>query len=337
MIAFQDNPNQTAANMIKIESKTRSNPGEVGTYRSGTAARLAGIPVATLRVWERRYDVIGPSTRPSGHRRYSAEDVGRLALVKTLVDEGHPIGAIAHLPTEKLRALRGAPAPRPDAGAPPLRVALIGESLAAQAAARAGADPAVVAVCAARDRADEALRGVAADVLAVELAALREDAAAWVESVAARIGATRVVVAYRFGTQAAADLLRRRGHVVVRAPLDLSEVATLATLALPELAPAPLAQAPAPRFDEATLAALGAAATSMYCECPRHVVELLRSLGAFERYSAECVHRSPADAELHRYLERVAGAARTLFEEALERVARAEGLALPGIPEAAGG
>jgi DNA-binding transcriptional MerR regulator len=323
--------------MIQIETNIASHVSEVGTYRSGTAARLAGIPVATLRVWERRYDVIGPSTRPSGHRRYSAQDVGRLALVKALVDEGHPIGAIAHLPTEKLHELRGSPVPRAEARTAALRVALVGESLAAQAAARAGAGPAVVAVCAARDRADEALRGVAADVLAVELPALREDAAAWVESLAAQLGATRVVVAYRFGTQAAADLLRSRGHVVVRAPLDLSEVATLATLALPELAPAPLAQAPAPRFDEATLAALGATATSMYCECPRHVIELLRSLGAFERYSAECVNRSPADAELHRYLERVAGAARALFEEALERVARAEGLALPGAPEAADG
>jgi DNA-binding transcriptional MerR regulator len=323
--------------MIKIETRKSSDLSGVGTYRSGTAARLAGIPVATLRVWERRYDVIGPSTRPSGHRRYSAEDVGRLMLVKTLVDEGHPIGAIAHLPTERLRALRGTPAPLPDAGAAPLRVALVGESLAAQAAARAGATPGVVAVCAARDRADEALRGVAADVLAIELPALREDAAAWVEALAAQVGATRVVVAYRFGTQAATDRLRGRGHVVVRAPLDLSEVATLATLVLPELAPAPLAQAPAPRFDEATLAALGASVTSMYCECPRHVVELLRSLGAFERYSAECLNRSPADAELHRYLERVAGAARTLFEEALERVSRAEGIALPPAAEAAGG
>lgn len=301
----------------------------MGTYRSGTAARLAGIPVATLRVWERRYDVIGPRTRPSGHRRYSAEDVSRLALVKALVDEGHPIGAIAHLPTAKLRALRGSLVQRADAAAAPLRVALVGESLAAQAAASAGAAPGVVAVCAARDRADEALRGVAADVLAVELPALREDAAAWVEALAAQVGATRVVVAFRFGTPAAADMLRSRGHVVVRAPLDLSEVATLAMLVSPEAAPQPPARAPAPRFDEATLAALGASASSMYCDCPRHVVELLRSLGAFERYSAECADRSPADAELHAYLERVAGAARALFEAALERVARAEGIALP--------
>lgn len=308
-------------------------PLQDATYRSGSAARLAGIPVGTLRVWERRYAVIGPSTRPGGHRRYSAEDVTRLALLKGLVDAGHPIGAVAQLPTEKLRALRAADATLPETpGTLPARIALVGESLAAQAAAGAGALPGVVAVCASFEDAGEALRGVAADVIAMELPALREDAAERVASLAAQLGATRVVVAYRFGTQAAAAALRARGHVVVRAPLDLSMIATLASLAANEISPQPLAQAPAPRFEEAGLAALGTSATSMQCECPRHVVELLRSVSTFERYSAQCSHRSPADAELHRYLERVAGTARTLFEQALERVARAEGLALPAAP-----
>jgi len=104
------------------------------------------------------------------------------------------------------------------------------------------------------------------------------------------------------------------------------------TIMVKNLMPQPIARLPAPRFDEATLAALDASATSMYCECPSHVVELLRSVSAFERYSAECTSRSPADAELHRYLERVAGTLRTLLEEALERVARAEGLPLVPAP-----
>ena len=29
-------------------------------YRSSAAARMVNIPVATLRVWERRYQVVGP-------------------------------------------------------------------------------------------------------------------------------------------------------------------------------------------------------------------------------------------------------------------------------------
>src|SRR5690242_9921414 len=48
-----------------------------------TAARLTirevsartGVPVETLRVWERRYGVPAPVRLPSGHRRYSEHDV----------------------------------------------------------------------------------------------------------------------------------------------------------------------------------------------------------------------------------------------------------------------
>jgi hypothetical protein len=68
----------------------------------------------------------------------------------------------------------------------------------------------------------------------------------------------------------------------------------------------------------------------LYCECPRHVVELLLSLSTFEHYSAECENRSPTDAAMHRYLQRVAGSARLLFEDALVLLAKSEGLALPG-------
>ena len=52
-------------------------------------------------------------------------------------------------------------------------------------------------------------------------------------------------------------------------------------------------------------------------------------LSNFEAYSADCANRSQADAELHAYLQRVAGVSRALFESALERVARQEGLTLP--------
>jgi hypothetical protein len=58
------------------------------------------------------------------------------------------------------------------------------------------------------------------------------------------------------------------------------------------------------------------------------VAELLMQISSFEAYSAGCMNRSPADAELHAYLQQVAASCRTLFESALERVARHEGLRL---------
>ena len=314
-----------------------SNQETEPTYRSGTAARLAGIPVDTLRMWERRYQVVGPQVSARGHRRYAAEDVGRLALIKGLVDLGHPIGTIAHLSATKLHELHAGLATLP--GATParawkssiVRVAIVGEALAARAAAAASRHPRlqIVATCTDREHAAGALRDLAVDLLAIELPALREDAVEFVDALAAALGARRAVVSYRFGTEAAVRELRRRGHAVARAPVDLAQIEILGA-ALPGAPEAAPVTAPsAPRFDERTLAQLAQISTTVRCECPRHVVDLLLSLRAFERYSAECENRSPADAELHRRLGRVAGSARALFEEALVRVAQAEGISLP--------
>ena len=47
-------------------SGTNSTIGTGGAsgYRSGVAARLAGLPVETLRVWERRYGVSDAGRSP---------------------------------------------------------------------------------------------------------------------------------------------------------------------------------------------------------------------------------------------------------------------------------
>jgi DNA-binding transcriptional MerR regulator len=283
-------------------------------------------------MWERRYQVVGPQTSARGHRRYAAEDVNRLALIKSLVDLGHPIGTVAHLPLETLREMRAAPgtavteprARRPQAP----RVAVVGESLSAQASAADAATMEVVAACADRTQAAETLRDVRADVLAIELPALRSDAVDLVETLAAQVGARRAIVAYRFATDEALRELRRRGHVVAHAPIGLAEIVSLTAGGF-DAGVAPPASPPPPRFDERALVQLSQIASKVRCECPRHVVDLLLNLGAFERYSAECENRSPADAELHRHLGRVAGNARLLFEEALIRVAQAEGIELP--------
>ena len=72
-------------------------------YRSGAVARMLRMPVATLRVWERRYQVSQPQLSPSGQRLYSAAQVQRLAQLKQLTDLGHAIGSLAKLDMAQLR------------------------------------------------------------------------------------------------------------------------------------------------------------------------------------------------------------------------------------------
>jgi hypothetical protein len=78
------------------------------------------------------------------------------------------------------------------------------------------------------------------------------------------------------------------------------------------------------------LAEIAGLSSTIACECPKHVADLLIQLSAFEAYSAQCVHRSPADAQLHAHLQLISGRARALLEGALERVVLHEGLVLRG-------
>lgn len=83
-------------------------------YPIGTAARLAGIPPETLRIWERRYRLLAPSRTEGGHRLYSERDVEVLRAVKRLVDAGMRVGSVAAMPPERILA-EAATLPR-DAG-----------------------------------------------------------------------------------------------------------------------------------------------------------------------------------------------------------------------------
>ena len=71
-------------------------------FRAGAVAHMVRMPVATLRIWEQRYQ-LSKEVSGSGHRLYSASDVQRIALLKQLSDLGHAIGTIAALDMEQLR------------------------------------------------------------------------------------------------------------------------------------------------------------------------------------------------------------------------------------------
>ena len=55
----------------------------------GALAKASGVPVETLRTWERRYDFPQPSRLPSGHLRYPAQAIGVVVRVRALLAEGH--------------------------------------------------------------------------------------------------------------------------------------------------------------------------------------------------------------------------------------------------------
>jgi DNA-binding transcriptional MerR regulator len=57
-------------------------------YNIGAVAQMLGIPPATLRTWEERYELPVPERSPGGHRVYSRDQVEQLRFVKAQVDQG---------------------------------------------------------------------------------------------------------------------------------------------------------------------------------------------------------------------------------------------------------
>ena len=62
---------------------------ETALLSIGALARLSGIPVETLRNWERRYGFPAPARLESGHRRYPLPIVTRLKRIKRALDLGY--------------------------------------------------------------------------------------------------------------------------------------------------------------------------------------------------------------------------------------------------------
>lgn len=312
-------------------------------YRSGEAARLAKMPVTTLRIWERRYGVIGPAKTASGQRLYTEDDVRRLTLIKLLVSRGHAIGAIARLDREQLQFLAARNAREAgvqlDAGltaSMEIRLGLLGGNLA-QRLQGSGVDlrPYGVNELTVFSDLNEAGQRTAnhgpIDALLIGVDSLQEDVAAQVIALGDAVSAKAIALVYGFGTDSAAEILRAAGVRLYREPDSRTEFRQM----LGDLCERVRIQDRSGddavwlrvrrRYDDRELETIANRSSTIACECPRHLAELVMKLSAFERYSDECTSRSAQDAALHRYLGDVSNRACAMVEAALERVAREEG------------
>ncbi|WP_316657796.1 MerR family transcriptional regulator [Ralstonia condita] len=307
-------------------------------YRSGTAARMAKMPVSTLRVWEQRYGVISPTKSESGQRLYSGEDVKRLTLLRTLVNQGHAIGAIAHADSAELERLlestKTAEAPAQLPAQSVMTLTICGPLLA-ERVRRRKSTLAALGIDAVTEF--DAVEDVVAlehphrtDALIVDAASLQPDTAQAILSAARSFGASAVGVIYSFGTVRATDMLRAAGVRLYREPnahseLDqvLEELSQLVRVDAVYGKLQPLRRN-ARRFTDRQLEIFANASQTIACECPRHLVDLIRQLDAFERFSDGCAVRSALDEQLHRHLGDVANRARLMLEDAMEYAIRAE-------------
>jgi MerR family transcriptional regulator, light-induced transcriptional regulator len=328
------------------------------SFRSGAVARMAQMPVATLRIWEQRYQAVQPTTAPSGHRLYSTADVQRVRLLRELTQRGNAISAMAGLETAQLHELvqqSGDTVPLPGSKAvrstAALRLVVVGHALAARLqrpiVTQGLSKPAkLLAVFESlAEAAQAASEGSMCDLLIWQLPALQAEVSPELLAAQEAWRASQLAVVYRFAGTAAKAAFAHTGALLVREPPDDEDLGawlgsledTLAANAAEPVghtkplnfAELEVGSPVVPRrFDDATLTAIAGLSPTLACECPRHVAELLMQLCSFEAYSAGCMSHNPNDTELHAYLQRIAGASRALFETALENVARHESLHL---------
>ena len=321
---------------------------------------MAGMPVATLRIWEQRYQAVRPNTAASGHRLYSSADVERATLLRRLTTQGHAIGLLAALDTEQMRGMMDSSkiSLSEESINVPLRAALrtvvVGQAFASRLKRILERQPLgpTLQIVAVFDTLFEAAQAAkhsvqfGVELLLWQAVSLQPGAGKELRDAQDAWQASATAVFYRFSSSAGRAELTGAGARALYEPVDDDSLAEwLSSLKRAEATQVKAAVTPdlssssgtslhdmtvlPPRFDESALTHFSGLSTSVACECPSHLAQLLLQVYYFEKYSGECANRSSDDAQLHAYLQQVAGTARMLFEKALERVAIAEGLPLP--------
>ncbi|MBM3202930.1 MerR family transcriptional regulator [Candidatus Woesearchaeota archaeon] len=318
---------------------------EEPTFGINTASRMTGIPVDTLRVWERRYDAVMPRRTADNKRRYTATDIARLRLFKNLVELGHSIGTVARLPldalNERLQVHADLQMPPGNPGGEterPTRVLVYGDELPylvdtwTEALTRLDI-LGTYTIYADFEREASLQRP---EVLVVQFPSLLGDIESKCRALMQKSGAALTVVVYTYAPGRVLERINQQGMIALRTPVtpdSLEQVCRLPVsldrsvigqiMAIPDDAPIPPR-----RFTPENLATVVSLADRVRCECPQHLADLIQRLGSFEAYSADCENQNMEDALLHAHLNQMAGRARSLVEEALERWLQHESIAL---------
>jgi DNA-binding transcriptional MerR regulator len=312
-------------------------------YRIGAVSKTTGIPVSTLRIWETRYGAFSPVKTEGKQRLFEEHDVSKAMLLKQLSSEGHAISAIANLDLVQLRRMSNLQQSAPHHKAvkgEPLTLAVVGLGLANRIESKKFASALqqhkirVTDVLVDLATATTAVLSEHAQVLLIKVNSLQTAVHTGIQALIQKHKFAQTIVIYNFAPEAVVQAMKFSGLIVRREPISDSELAELIQSVLF------VDQARAQEFgtsgtvissrkySDDTLARVAGISTNVLCECPRHVAELISQLASFEEYSQECLNKNADDAHLHAYLRSISGSARSLFENALEKIAQHEGIDL---------
>lgn len=324
---------------------------EQATYSIGVVARMTGISVHTLRMWERRYSIVSSRRTPGGQRAYTLADIDHLKLLRALTRTGVRIGDVAKLPVNQLMSLL---LESSDVPAEPLRstypIFVVGEKNIRSCGelknrfpqcAFSGVDESFGSINE-KNLSDlstvidvEVLGGSKAQnadqcVLLFSLQVLQPSAILSLKALSHTFLA--LIVSADYVNPAVRDAFENTNVYFFNASAQGSLNSALNAFLLKERTRDSLAPSTAatdlglpslhPKFfTDEQLAAFEQQTTLLDCECPPHIVALIQKLSAFEEYSRGCEVQTEAQAILHTCVYAYAAQARHLMEKALLVVA----------------
>ena len=304
-------------------------------YNIGVVVRRTNIHPETLRVWERRYELIVPDRSDTGRRLYSEGDIRKLQLVKQLTELGHGVSSLAKLSSdellERLTASHHQGTQRETRSGLKCRVAFVGDTLRVRYGRHLlyYKDIDIVGSMIPGSSTSHAQ----ADVVIIDLSTINEESQALIEQYCTDSGASAAIVVFNFATRKAISALESAGIVCLKGALSAAEIyRACMSLMQPLFSVASLTdqqtdeESAPPRFDKDQLSHIATLSSAIACECPNHLAELIINLTAFEHYSLECANRNEDDARLHLQLNQSTAAARMILEESLARLIEIEGI-----------
>ena len=319
-------------------------------YKIGAVSRITGIGAETLRAWERRYSAVTPLRTDTGDRNYTRDDVAKLLLLKNLVDGGISISSVAGMSVDELKTTIEsdpifnkvqASSRSIDKSVEKCRVALLGDGFPIRVldGLEEVDEIEIVGAFENINQLQEANQSIAQpDVVIVERPTINKNTKSELQDIRNISGAWHVILMYGFSNQELIKSNQSNQTTVVRSSIDVQELARLCIYHSGGSEQLPSLQndstlhfeqtIPARRFSNQQLAKLASLSTTIKCECPKHITDLLRDLVAFEIYSAECENENKEDAALHSYLHATTAQARSILEESLSHLIRVEGISI---------
>jgi len=299
----------------------------------GVVARRSQIQPETLRVWEKRYDMISPMRTDSGRRLYSESDILKLSLVKQLKELGHSVSGLANLSIESLRVLlineKSSHSPAFTGKALRCRLVFLNQNFKQRFSRDLMNFDDIVIVDAIESKTATTPENISGygDVLIIDMATVNDHTSEEVKNQLQLSGCSTALVVFNFGTRLAISEMSNAGILFLKGSVTAEDIRRVCmTLRQPAQQQTPKPSLPPKRFSATQLARVVSMKGTIACECPNHLADLIVSLNAFEQYSGECANRNDKDAIIHAQLQASTAQARVILEDSLARLIEKEGI-----------